>query len=118
MTSVVKDRGFEFGRDGVAVIPENADQMLGSTLTKKKAPSPKPKSGRTILIEGTLASHQDMGPFFKNILQPIASQQPDDLTIEIHVRAHFEEDPGSGLDAALDDGFDNDAFPDLRRENQ
>lgn len=115
VTQVVKEQGFSFERDGVAVIPEDADQMLGSTLTKKKAPSSKPKSGRTIVIQGELGSSDDMGPFFKNILRPIASQKPDALTIEVKIRAHFEEDPGSGLDAALDDGFDNDAFPGLRR---
>jgi hypothetical protein len=37
------------------------------------------------------------------------------LAIELKVRAHFEEDPGSGLDAALDDGFDKNAFPGLSR---
>ena len=117
LVSVVKEQGFSFERDGMAVaVPEDTDQMLVGTLIKKKsAPTPS-KTGRTIVIQGALASHNDMGPFFKKILQPIASQQPDTLTIELNIHAHFEEDPGSGLNAALDDGFDNDAFPGLRRE--
>lgn len=72
---------------------------------------------RTIVVKGNLASITEMGPFFKKILQPIASQQPSDLTIELSVRAHFDEDPGSGIDAALDDGFDNNAFPGMTRED-
>jgi hypothetical protein len=114
---VIKEQGFSFEVNGVtAAIPEDTEQILVGTLSKKKTPPPAPKAGRTIVIRGTLASHNDMGPFFKRILQPIASQQPDKLTIELHIRAHFEKDPGSGLDATLDDGFDNDAFPGLRRE--
>jgi hypothetical protein len=58
-----------------------------------------------------------MGPFFKKILRPITGQQPMELDIELTVRAHFAEDPGSGLDAALDDGFDNNAFPGLSRQD-
>jgi hypothetical protein len=86
-------------------------------LIREKAPPPLPKHGRTIVIQGALDSIHDMGPFFKKILQPIASQQPADLTIALEVSAHFDEDPGSGLDAALDDGFDNNAFPGLTRQD-
>ena len=117
VTTVVKERGFSFEVNGVAAtVSEDTDQILGGTLTKTKTSPPPPHTGRTIVIQGTLASHNDMGPFFKKILQPIASQQPEELTIELHIRAHFEEDPGSGLDATLDDGFDNNAFPGLHRE--
>jgi hypothetical protein len=69
------------------------------------------------VIRGDLGSINDMGPFFKKILQPISSQRPSELSISLNIRAHFEEDPGSGLDAALDDGFDNNAFPGLSRED-
>jgi hypothetical protein len=75
------------------------------------------KHGRTILIQGALGSINDMGPLFTKILRPLASQQPAELAIELTVRAHFAEDPGSGLDAALDDGFDNNAFPGLSRQD-
>jgi hypothetical protein len=116
VTRVIKEQGFSFEVNGMTTaVPEDTGQILVGTLSKKKAPPPAPQTGRTIVIQGTLASHNDMGPFFKRILQPIASQQPDELTIEICIRAHFDKDPGSGLDATLDDGFDNDAFPGLRR---
>ena len=118
VTRVIKEQGVSFEVNGViAAVPEDTEQILVGTLSKKKAPPPARKTGRTIVIRGTLASHNDMGPFFKRVLQPIASQQPDELIIELHIRAHFKEDPGSGLDATLDDGFDNDAFPGLRRED-
>jgi hypothetical protein len=117
VTSIVKDQGFNFEKNGVTVtVPDDPDEMLVGTLTRKKKPKPTPKTGRTIVIRGSLASHNDMGPFFKKILQPIASQNPDELTIKLDILAHFKEDPGSGLDATLDDGFDNDAFPGLQRE--
>ena len=118
VTRVIKEQSFSFEVNGVTTaVPKDTGQILVGTLSKKKAPPPAPQTGRTIVIQGTLASHNDMGPFFKRILQPIASQQPDELTIEICIRAHFDKDPGSGLDATLDDGFDNDAFPGLRRED-
>jgi len=118
VTTVVKEQGFSFEVNGVtAAVPEDTEQILGGTLSKKKAPSPAPKTGRSIVIRGELGSYKNMGAFYQKILQPIASQQPDELTIELHIRAHFEEDPGSGLDATLDDGFDNNAFPGLRRED-
>ncbi|MBN2002245.1 MAG: ATP-binding protein [Anaerolineae bacterium] len=118
ITAVVKEQSYGFEVNGVAAdVPEDIEQIFGGALVKKEPTSLPPKSGRTIVVRGTLASPNDMGPFFKKILQPIASQQPDDLTIELHIRAHFKEDPGSGLDATLDDGFDNNAFPGLRREN-
>lgn len=118
VTTVVKEQGVNFEVNHVTTaVPEDIEQLLVGTLSKKKTPPPTPQAGRTIVIRGTLASHNDMGPFFKKILQPIASQQPDELTIELAIRAHFEQDPGSGLDATLDDGFDNDAFPGLHRED-
>jgi hypothetical protein len=115
---VIKEPGYGFEVNGVAgAVPEDTEQMLGGTLTKKKAVPPPPKTGRTIVIQGELGSYKNMGALYQKVLQPIASQQPDELTIELYIRAHFTEDPGSGLDATLDDGFDNDAFPGLRRED-
>ena len=35
----------------------------------------------------------------------------------MRIHDHVAEDPGSGLDAARDDGVDNDAFPGLWRED-
>lgn len=90
--------------------------MKHSTVCwSSKRPAPAVKQGRTIVIQGTLQSINEMAPFFKKILQPVASQQPA-VDIEVRVSAHFqEENTGSGLDAALDDGFDNGAFPGFTR---
>jgi hypothetical protein len=118
VTQLVKEQGFSFEVKGVAaIVPDDTEQFLGGTLSRKRTAPPPSKAGRTIVIRGELGSYKNMGAFYQKILQPIASQQPDQLTIELHIRAHFEEDPGSGLDASLDDGFDNDAFPGLRRED-
>jgi hypothetical protein len=115
--TVVKEQNFDFSvNDTRTEVLEEDDQVLIGTLSKKKTASTSSKDGRTIVIEGTLPDHGAMGPFFQKILQPIASQKPDELTIELRVSAHFKEDPGSGLDATLDDGFDNNAFPGLRWE--
>jgi hypothetical protein len=114
---VVKEQSFSFEVNGVAAaVPEDTGQTLVGTLSRKKTPPSTPKAGRTIVIHGELGSYKNMGAFYQKILQPIASQRPDELTIGLHIRARFEEDPGSGLDATLDDGFDNDAFPGLHRE--
>jgi hypothetical protein len=119
LTTVVKENriGLHVNGEKVAEVPQDSEQALAGVLIKGKAPPPTPKSGRTIVIQGALGSMDNMGPFFKKILQPLASQQPAELTIQLDVRAHFEEDPGSGLDAALDDGFDNNAFPGLTRKD-
>jgi hypothetical protein len=37
------------------------------------------------------------------------------LTIEITLRAAFTEDPGSSLDATLDDGLDGGGLPGVKR---
>jgi hypothetical protein len=119
LAEVIKSRQFAYkqGDQKVPELPEDALQALEGTLVKEKETATQTKSGRTIAIKGSLSSINDMGPFFKKVLQPIASQRPVELTITLDVRAHFEEDPGSGLDAALDDGFDNNAFPGLTRED-
>lgn len=112
-----KEYVYQLGDQKIADFPQDEALSLEGRLIKDQAPPPLPKLGRTIVIQGALKSINDMGPFFKRILQPIASQQPAELTIEVKVGAHFEEDPGSGLDAALDDGFDNNAFPGLSRQD-
>jgi hypothetical protein len=38
------------------------------------------------VIQGALGSINDVGPFFKKILQLLASQQPEELTIELSIR--------------------------------
>jgi hypothetical protein len=119
LVAVIKENrlGFHVGGERVTEVPKDNVQALEGMLVKEHAPPPPPKSGRTIVIQGALGSINDMGPFFKKILQPIASQRPANLTIDLNVRAYFEEDPGSGLDAALDDGFDNNAFPGLTKKD-
>jgi hypothetical protein len=37
--------------------------------------------------------------------------------MQLTITAQFDADPGSGLDAALDDAFDNNTFPRLTRED-
>lgn len=118
LAEVIKEQGLSFEVNGVSTqVPTDSAQVLAGVLVKQKTPPPPPKSGRTITIQGTLKSHGDMGPFYKQILQPLASQQPSKLTIELNIQAYFKEDPGSGLDAALDDGFDNHAFPGMSRKD-
>jgi hypothetical protein len=112
-----KEYTYQVGDQGTTGLPQDDAPILEGKLIKEQAPPPLPKHGRTIVIQGALQSINDVGPFFKRILQPIASQQPTQLTIEVKVHAHFEQDPGSGLDAALDDGFDKDAFPGLSRKD-
>jgi hypothetical protein len=117
VTEILQSRQFVYmqGQQKTAELPEDETEALEGTLVKETEPAPQTKSGRTIVIKGDLGSINDMGPFFKKILQPIATQGPSELTISLHIHAHFEDDPGSGLDATLDDGFDNDAFPGLIR---
>lgn len=119
LATVVKEQKFTYrlGDQKVTELPENDAQILEGVLVKEKESTSRTVHGRTIVIKGNLGSINDMGPFFKKILQPLSSQRPSELTIAIDVRADFEEDPGSGLDAALDDGFDNNAFPGLSRKD-
>lgn len=119
LAGLVKGKEYVYQLDDQRVtdLPQDDAWSLGGKLIKEKAPPPLSKHGRTIVIQGTLASINEMGPLFTKILRPLASQQPTELDIELTVRAHFEEDPGSGLDAALDDGFDNNAFPGLTRND-
>jgi hypothetical protein len=119
LSTVLKDSKIAYVVDGqkTSEIPVDESEILAGALIKEVESPPPPKAGRTIQIQGPLASINDMGPFFKNILQPIASQRPSTLTIELNIYAYFEEDPGSGLDAALDDGFDNNAFPGMTKKD-
>jgi len=98
-------------------LPDDDEQVLEGVVAVQTQTKPSPKSGRTIVIKGFLQSVNDMGPVFKRLLQPLASQKPTEMSIELTVQAHFEEDPGSGLDAVLEDGFDNEAFPGLSKED-
>ncbi len=117
VVAVINEQKFTFRLDGKTTIglPEDDPQLLEGVLVKKKEEEKPIKNGRTIEITGNLGSIDVMAPFFKKILQPIKSQNPAELTITLNIRAHFTEDPGSGLDAALDDGFDNNAFPGLKK---
>jgi hypothetical protein len=112
-----KEYGYQLDDQRITDLAQEGAWSMEGKLIKEKAPPLLPKHGRTIVIQGTLDSLNDMGPLFTKILRPLASQQPAELTIELKVQAHFEEDPGSGLDAALDDGFDNHAFPGLSRQD-
>ncbi len=91
----------------------SADGALDYELGKLAKPTTlivELKGGRAITIEGTL-EYQEFGSFYKSVLTPLKSSE---LTIEITVRAHYKEDPGSGIDATLEDAFDKGAFPGLK----
>jgi hypothetical protein len=119
LASVVKERGYQYqlGDKTASDLPTDSERLLEGTLVKQVGPGPTPKSGRTIVIQGTLRSINEVAPFFQKILKPLDSQRPAGLTIEVKVDAHFDQDPGGGLDAALDDGFDKNAFPGLAKQD-
>ncbi len=82
-------------------------------IPKDAPPLPPVSQGRTLSISGTIAIGE-IGNLYKNILQAINSQKPDDLTIKLTVNARFDKDLGSAFDAALDDGWkQGKAFPNL-----
>lgn len=114
----IKAQQLTYRVDGQEAAPaEDGHLTFEGHLVKEQATGLGEKIGRTIVIKGNLRSVDDVAPFFKKVLQPIKSQQPAELTIALEVRAYFDKDPGSGLDAALDDGFDNNTFPGLVRED-
>lgn len=117
--TLVQEQQYEYRVDGVVLpdLPEDPEQLFQGTLAKRKGPPPAPAQGRTIEIQGTLGSVNDVGPFYTKLLKPLSTQQPTTLTIEVKVLAHFAKDPGGGLDATLDDGFHGGAFPGLTRKD-
>jgi hypothetical protein len=106
----------------VPELPQDRVKLLAGVLVKEVSVvsplhRPPPDQGRTIIVAGKLGAVTDVASFYKKILQPLASPQGSELTIEVKVTAQYGKDPGSGLDAALDDGFDNNAFPGLTRKD-
>ena len=114
LEGAMQDQRFEYlvGGQAVASLPEGIEPLLGGVLFRKSEDQAR-VSGRTITIQGNLGSASDFAPFFNKLLKPLSTQQPTTLTISVKVDAHFAKDPGGGLDAALDDGFDKNAFPGL-----
>jgi hypothetical protein len=67
-------------------------------------------------VSGTL-SLNSVGPLFNNVLKPLASHNPDELTIAITVTARYKKDPGAVLTGLLADGLSRDRFPGLTLED-
>ncbi len=119
LNAVVRDGGAAYrpGHDDPdsAVLPIDATTVDTGfvRIPKDTALPPPPPQGRTLSISGSITIGE-IGNLYKNILQAINSQKPDELTIKLTVQARFEKDPGSAFDATLDDGWrQGNAFPNL-----
>ncbi|MBM3189878.1 MAG: hypothetical protein FJZ90_14275 [Chloroflexi bacterium] len=101
-----------FDAPEVGAIPESLSDLMSGWVVIKVTPPPLP-AGRTITVSGTLSKLDELGPLYKDVLQPLRSQNPDELTISLTVRAHYKTDPGAGLTASLADGLTKAKFPGL-----
>lgn len=91
-------------------------RALPGEFFKEVVAGPPPTDGRTIVVRGTIDPVKELGALYNSVIKALTSQNPASFTMELTVRAQFNVDPGGGLDASLDDAFDNNAFPGLRRE--
>lgn len=118
---VVREHGFGYRVDGEAVAEIAADDpagLVGEFFKDTTVRPPVTDSGRTIVIHGSIDLVKgELTRLFQKIVQPLSSQKPASLTMQLTITAQFDTDPGSGLDATLDDAFDNNAFPRLTRED-
>ena len=96
-----------------SAVPESAEALMAGFVVIPTTPPPPPPEGRQVTVTGTLGSLNDLGPLFKSVLLPLASQNPTELTITIRVKARYDRDPGAGLTATLADGFTQEKFPGL-----
>jgi len=93
------------------VVPDNLEALQEGWLVRRDGPPPPPPTGRTIKVAATLNDVKLLTSLFTSILRPLDSQNPDAFTLIISATATWENDPGGGLTAALDDGKNN---PQLR----
>lgn len=116
---VLKENQLSYKEDGQTLTQIAVDdpEALAGEFFKDTAVKLPTQDGRTILISGSIDPVKEMGALFKSVIQALRSQNPSSLTMDLTIMAEFNEDPGSGLDASLDDAFDNDAFPRLRKED-
>lgn len=115
----LKENRLSYKEDGqsVARIDVEDPEALAGEFFKEATVKPPTRDGRTIVVRGSIDPSNELSALFKKVIQPLNSQSPSSFTMELTIRAQFDEDPGGGLDAILDDAFDKDAFPGLRRED-
>ena len=70
-----------------------------------------PPSGRRIAVQGALGSVSALGVLVTNILRSLETQKPKQFRIVVNVTAEWDDDPGAGLTATLQDGK---AHPELK----
>jgi len=118
---VVREHGLGYRENGETVAEIAADDPASLVGEFYKDTAVKPsvtESGRSIVIHGSIdLAKGELTRLFQKIVQPLSSQRPASLTMQLTITAQFDADPGSGLDATLDDAFDNNAFPRLGRED-
>lgn len=118
LTAAFKENQLDYqvnDQPAAQVVTHEDGSLAGELVKRKSTTITPPKSGKTITVGGTLTKLDEFTKFYKSVLQPVYSQKPSTVTIEITVRAAFDEDPGSGLDAALDDGLDGGGLPGVKR---
>jgi hypothetical protein len=122
---VVREHGLGYRVDGETVAEVSAGDPAGlvgeffkDTTIRPPGGGPLPPAGRTIVVRGSIdLAKGELTRLFQKIVQPLNSQRPASLTMQLTITAQFDADPGSGLDATLEDAFDNSAFPNLSRED-
>ncbi len=96
------------------VLPQTLEALLDGFVVVRTAPTPPiAVKGRSVSVKGKLASLSELARLYKNVLNLLDSQHPEELRLSIDASAKFKEDPGAGFDASLADGFDQAEFPGL-----
>jgi hypothetical protein len=109
--------GYKEGGQTATKLTVDDPETLTGEFFKATTIKTSKKDGRVIVIRGSIDPARDVAALYKKVLQPLSSQGPSSLTMKLTISAEFDEDPGSGLDAILDEAFDNDTFPTLIRED-
>lgn len=118
---VIREHGVGYRENGETVaeiVASDPAELAGEFFKDTTVRPPVTDSGRTIVIHGAIdLAKGELTRLFQKIVQPLSSQKPAALTMQLTITAQFDTDPGSGLDATLDDAFDNNAFPRLTKED-
>ncbi len=116
---VLKENQLSYKEDGQTLSQVAVDdpEALAGEFFKDTTVKLKTQDGRTIVIRGSIDPGKDFASLFQKIVKPLSNQNPTSMGMELTITAQFNEDPGSGLDVILDDAFDHNAFPGLRRED-
>ncbi len=96
----------------VGLPPAELEELRNGWVFEPEAPPlpGPPQGGRSISVQGSLEGLKNFGALVKNILQPLDSQKPKRFRIAVDVTAEWDDDPGSGLTAALEDGKNDPAL--------